>query len=58
MVFIIVIYYYQENEDYDTSRCHAFVCDTADTDKYMPFPDNSLDIITMIFVLSAIAPER
>ena len=58
LVFIIVIYYCQENEDYDTSRCHAFVCDIADTDKDMPFPDNSLDIITMIFVLSAIAPER
>ena len=34
------------------------MCDIADTEKEMPFPDNTLDIITVIFVLSAIKPDR
>ncbi|XP_067932226.1 tRNA N(3)-methylcytidine methyltransferase METTL2-like isoform X2 [Watersipora subatra] len=48
----------KENEDYDISRCHCFVSDIADTSADMPFPDGSLDIITMIFVLSAISPQK
>ncbi|KAF6019928.1 METTL2A [Bugula neritina] len=48
----------KEHDDYDASRCHAFVCDISNTANQMPFPDNSLDIITMIFVLSAISQDR
>jgi len=43
---------------YDTSRCHAFVCDVASEDSVFPFPPNSLDFIVMIFVFSAIHPDR
>ncbi|KAI8333496.1 S-adenosyl-L-methionine-dependent methyltransferase [Choanephora cucurbitarum] len=48
----------KENENYDESRCKAFVCDlTADklTDN---IPENSLDLVSAIFVFSAIPPEK
>ncbi|KAK3096524.1 hypothetical protein FSP39_001001 [Pinctada imbricata] len=48
----------KENEHYDETRCHAFVCDiTKDnlTDEVMA---NSVDLVTMIFVLSAIHPDK
>jgi len=43
---------------YDKSRCHAFVCDVAAEEVTFPFPPNSLDFIVMIFVFSAIHPDR
>merc|ERR1712226_1491180 len=43
---------------YDTSRCHAFVCDVAGENAEFPFSSNSLDFIVLIFVLSAIHPDR
>lgn len=48
----------KENVDYDQNRCHAFVCDIADENSSIPFPDGSLDIIILIFVLSAIHPDK
>ena len=48
----------KENVDYDSMRCHAFVCDIADDSSPVPFPDGSLDIIILIFVLSAIHPDK
>ncbi|CAG5119106.1 unnamed protein product [Candidula unifasciata] len=44
--------------DYDESRCQAFVHDLTADDSEVPFPLESLDIVVMIFVLSAISPER
>eukprot|EP00049_Salpingoeca_infusionum_P012029 m.213339 g.213339 ORF g.213339 m.213339 type:complete len:370 (+) comp15083_c2_seq5:835-1944(+) len=41
---------------YDTSRCRAFVCDISADDFHLP--DNSMDIVVMIFVLSALHPEE
>ncbi|KAI8080144.1 methyltransferase-like protein 6-like protein [Gilbertella persicaria] len=48
----------KSNENYDESRCKAFVCDlTADklTDN---IPVDSLDLVSAIFVFSAIPPEK
>ncbi|BFZ01813.1 hypothetical protein BsWGS_04852 [Bradybaena similaris] len=44
--------------DYDESRCQAFVHDLTADDSEVPFQLESLDIIVMIFVLSAISPEK
>ena len=48
----------QTNSAYDPSRCFAFVHDLCDEDKSYPVPENSLDVIILIFVLSAIIPDK
>ncbi|ELR22568.1 methyltransferase domain containing protein [Acanthamoeba castellanii str. Neff] len=49
----------KSNPEYDESRCQAFVCDiTEDSAWPSQIKDNSVDLVTMIFVLSAISPER
>uniref|UniRef100_A0A452F533 tRNA N(3)-cytidine methyltransferase n=1 Tax=Capra hircus TaxID=9925 RepID=A0A452F533_CAPHI len=48
----------QTNSAYDPSRCFAFVHDLCDEDKSYPMPENSLDVIILIFVLSAIIPDK
>lgn len=48
----------KENPEYDPKRCEAFVCDVTADDWQAPFPPNSLDVAVMIFVLSAIHPDR
>ncbi|XP_037019637.2 tRNA N(3)-methylcytidine methyltransferase METTL2A isoform X2 [Artibeus jamaicensis] len=48
----------QTNSAYDPSRCFAFVHDLCDEDKSYPIPRNSLDIIVLIFVLSAVVPDK
>ncbi|EIE80108.1 hypothetical protein G6F46_012207 [Rhizopus delemar] len=48
----------QSNEQYDESRCKAFVCDLTNdllTDSITP---NSLDLVSALFVFSAIPPEK
>ncbi|XP_078385951.1 tRNA N(3)-cytidine methyltransferase METTL2 [Cetorhinus maximus] len=46
------------NSGYDRSRCLAFVHDLCDTQANYPMPNESLDIIILIFVLSAIHPDK
>lgn len=41
---------------YDPNRCHVFVCDVSTED--VDLPPSSLDVIMLIFVLSAINPDR
>ncbi|XP_051014824.1 tRNA N(3)-methylcytidine methyltransferase METTL2A [Acomys russatus] len=46
------------NSEYDPSRCLAFVHDLCDGDQIYPVPRDSLDVIVLIFVLSAIVPDK
>eukprot|EP00105_Crassostrea_gigas_P008385 XP_011422929.1 PREDICTED: methyltransferase-like protein 2-A [Crassostrea gigas] len=48
----------KEHPDYNPDTCHAFVCDVTDDKVEIPVPNQSLDIIILIFVLSAISPEK
>lgn len=48
----------KENELYDDKRCHAFVADVSSPDFELPFEEGTMDIVVLIFVLSAIAPAK
>ncbi|XP_062993477.1 tRNA N(3)-methylcytidine methyltransferase METTL2-like [Elgaria multicarinata webbii] len=48
----------QAHPEYDTSRCFAFVHDLCEQQMPFPMPDESLDVVVLIFVLSAILPEK
>ncbi|XP_051172674.1 tRNA N(3)-methylcytidine methyltransferase METTL2 [Leptopilina boulardi] len=48
----------QQNSEFDPSRCKAFVLDATQENWSPPFPEESLDIVILIFVLSAIHPDK
>uniref|UniRef100_A0A8B9J8R2 tRNA N(3)-cytidine methyltransferase n=2 Tax=Astyanax mexicanus TaxID=7994 RepID=A0A8B9J8R2_ASTMX len=48
----------KSNQEYDPSRCHAFVHDLSDVTAEYPMPEGSLDVIVLIFVLSALHPDK
>ena len=49
----------KDHPEYRRGRCHSWVCDvTQDSWDDAPFPPDSLDIVTMIFVLSAVSPAK
>ncbi|KAL4713985.1 hypothetical protein ACJJTC_005616 [Scirpophaga incertulas] len=47
-----------QNKLYDTNRCKVFVLDASKENWEVPFHEKSLDIIVLIFVLSAIDPTK
>lgn len=47
----------KENKEYDQKKMKAFVCDMT-KEEIKDVPDDSLDFITLIFVLSALSPEK
>jgi len=48
----------QKNEKYDEKRCKAFVCDLTVDPLVDNVPRETVDIVSFIFVLSAISPEK
>ncbi|XP_056404679.1 tRNA N(3)-methylcytidine methyltransferase METTL2A [Hyla sarda] len=48
----------KSNQNYDPARCFAFVHDLSDESSAYPIPEESLDVIVLIFVLSAILPSK
>uniref|UniRef100_A0A8C2XRZ2 tRNA N(3)-cytidine methyltransferase n=1 Tax=Cyclopterus lumpus TaxID=8103 RepID=A0A8C2XRZ2_CYCLU len=46
------------NPEYDPGRCFAFVHDLSDVEANYPVPDGTLDVIVLIFVLSAFHPNK
>jgi methyltransferase-like protein 6 len=47
----------RQNPNYDEKRIQSFVCDLTDETE-IPIEDNSIDFCSMIFVLSAIHPDK
>lgn len=47
----------KSNSLYNDSKCNAFVCDISEKCLDIPIEEESIDIITMVFVLSALNPD-
>ncbi|XP_035252850.1 tRNA N(3)-methylcytidine methyltransferase METTL2 [Anguilla anguilla] len=48
----------KSNAEYDPARCFAFVHDLSEETAPFPVPPGSLDVIVLIFVLSALHPDK
>lgn len=55
-------YFFKKQENFNEKQCHPFVWDITDekavANANFPIPKNSLDCVIMVFVLSAISPEK
>ncbi|XP_077158697.1 tRNA N(3)-cytidine methyltransferase METTL6 isoform X3 [Paroedura picta] len=50
--------YVKQNPLYDIQRCKVFQCDLTKDDLLENVPPNSVDVVMLIFVLSAVHPEK
>uniref|UniRef100_F7H6N2 Methyltransferase 6, tRNA N3-cytidine n=1 Tax=Callithrix jacchus TaxID=9483 RepID=F7H6N2_CALJA len=50
--------YVEQNPLYDTERCKVFQCDLTKDDLLDHVPPESVDVVLLIFVLSAIHPDK
>ncbi|XP_042140501.1 tRNA N(3)-cytidine methyltransferase METTL6 isoform X5 [Peromyscus maniculatus bairdii] len=50
--------YVKQNPLYNTERCKVFQCDLTKDDLLDHIPPESVDAVTLIFVLSAVHPEK
>ncbi|XP_006037520.1 methyltransferase-like protein 6 isoform X1 [Alligator sinensis] len=50
--------YVKKNPSYNIERCKVFQCDLTKDDLLENIPANSVDVVTLIFVLSAIHPDK
>lgn len=48
----------QDNPQYSETKCIASVCDIVNDSLPQHVPENGIDVAMLIFVLSAIAPEK
>ncbi|XP_060208528.1 uncharacterized protein LOC132635932 [Lycium barbarum] len=48
----------KSHKDFDDARVNAFVCDPTVDDLIPHISPSSVDVVTMIFVLSAVSPEK
>ena len=48
----------QSNPQYDETRCHAFQCDLTCDKLTDVIPEGSVHLTTLLFVLSAISPDK
>lgn len=48
----------KKTPEFEEKRCTAFVLDATAENWEVPFEKNSIDIIILIFVLSAIHPDK
>lgn len=48
----------KEHAGFDGQRCEVFVLDATMDEWSVPFEEASMDIIVLIFVLSAIHPDK
>lgn len=48
----------KQTPQFESSRCTPFVLDLTEQSPSTPFPPNSIDVITAIFVVSAITPAK
>ena len=48
----------QSNPQYDETRCYAFQCDLTSDKLTDVIPAGSVHLVTLLFVLSAIAPDK
>lgn len=48
------------HDEFDAKRCQVFVLDATNENwsEFVPFAESTMDIIVLIFVLSAIKPEK